>query len=327
MWIEVLEAGGASVTALDSRHVRLQVGAEHQDYFVAIHNRRMSPSEISGPSEVPALLVAPTMSAAAAETAYRHGWSVITDAGPSQVSFRGRTLDLHPAGTELPAGRPARRGRPGYSLFAVLRALLSVEGDITQNEVARFVGVTQPRVSQTLRHLRDENLVRRDRLGWTVTDRGAAIDWWVSHYPGPGGIRSSWFGLDPPMQQAHQAYRLLEQDKARPVVSGDVAADLVAPWRVPQHALLYAERGLDLGRVGLTPAAPGDATLTLVLPADQSVWPLGGASHLLHLDGVGDVARASALQVLFDLVQSPGSDAAEAADRWRSWMLNGPVEA
>lgn len=327
MWIEVLEASGVSVTALDSRHVRLQVGAESQDYFVATHHRRMSPSEIIDPPEVPALLITSTMSTAAAASAYRRGWSVITETGPSRVSFRGRTLELQTVSAEAPAARPVRRGRPGYSLFAVLRALLSIDGGITQDALADLVGVTQPRVSQTLRRLRDEELVRRDRLGWTVTDRGAAIDWWVSHYPGPGGIRSSWFGLDPPLQQAFQVYSLLAQEGVTPVVSGDVAADLVAPWRVPQHAVLYAERGSDLARVGLTPVAPGDATLTLVLPADQSVWPLGVAPHLLHLNGVGDVARASALQVLFDLTHSPGSDAAEAAGMWRSWMLNGSVEA
>lgn len=328
MWNEVLEANGVSVTALDSRHVRLQVGAEHQDFFVAITHRRISPSEIADPPEAPALLVAPAMSEAATETAYRRGWSVLTETGPVWIHFRGRKLQLTATDdVTLTPTPPARRGRPGYSLFAVLRALLAIDGGLTQVEIADFVGVTQPRVSQTLQRLRDEKLVDRAHLGWTVPDRGAAIDWWISHYPGPGGIQSSWFGLDTPMQQAHQVYRLLLRDGARPVVSGDVAADLAAPWRVPHHAVLYAEHGTDLSAAGLTPAAPADATLTLILPADRSVWPLGQMPHLLHVKGLGDIARASALQVLYDLTHAPGSDATEAADMWRRWMLNGPADA
>ena len=44
-------------------------------------------------------------------------------------------------------------------------------------------------------------------------------------------------------------------------VSGDVAADLIAPWRSPYRAVLYARAGLDLTPAGLTPAGEDDATL------------------------------------------------------------------
>jgi hypothetical protein len=199
--------------------------------------------------------------------------------------------------------------------------LLSLEGGGTQAEMAEFAGISQGRISQALHQLRELHLAERTDQGWSAPDHALAVSWWVAHYPGPGGLRTRWYGLDPVVRQAHRAHELLAAHGARPAVSGDVAADLVAPWRVPRHALLYAERGADLAEIGLTPADPANATLTLVVPADPAVWPIGRTPHLIEVDGIGEMARAGALQVLWDLLGSPGPDAQEAAEGWRNWML------
>jgi hypothetical protein len=154
-----------------------------------------------------------------------------------------------------------------------------------------------------------------------VTDRGGAVSWWLANYPGPGGIETHWFGVDSISEQAHRAYAALDRERARPVMSGDVAADLVAPWRTPRRATLYAHRGGDLSDVGLTPSDASAATLTLVLPHDAGVWPVAKAPVLIEMPGYGEVARASSFQVLYDLSRSPGPDADEALEAWRSWML------
>jgi uncharacterized protein (UPF0264 family) len=148
----------------------------------------------------------------------------------------------------------------------------------------------------------------------------------VDHYPGPGGLASHWYGLDPVAEQAFRVHELLEAKRSRPAVSGDVAADLVAPWRTPAHALVYAEKGADLAAAGLTPAAAQDATLTLVLPGDRAVWTIGRTPCTVGLAGYGNVARVGALQVLYDLRHASGPDAGDAAIAWLDWMLSpGPV--
>jgi hypothetical protein len=206
-----------------------------------------------------------------------------------------------------------KRGRPGWGIFSVVRALLAVAQGARQEELAEFAGVSQPRVSQALRELAALGLAMRSPQGWIVTDKAAAIAWWSAHYPGPGGLTSHWYGLDPVVQQAYRIHELLASAGSRPAVSGDVAADLVAPWRTPRHALLYAERGADLSAAGLTPAGAEEGTLTLILPADRAVWPISRAPWPIGLTGYGNVARAGALQVLYDLTDAGGPDAADGS--------------
>jgi hypothetical protein len=267
------------------------------------------------------------MSEAAATVARAKGWSAVADDGPAWLQFSGRTVDLKAQAedSELDA-KASRRGRPGYGQFSVMRALLALEGGATQKEIAKFAHVTQPRVSQALAKLRALGLVARDADGWAPVDRHAFVDWWIENYPGPGGLRTYWFALAPIREQAHDALKLLEDLHARPVVSGDVAADVVAPWRTPRQALLYAERGADLSEVRFTPTGPTEATLVLVLPDDHAIWPVGNPSHLVEthlveIDGVGDLPRAGSLQVLWDLRHGVGPDANEAAAAWSEWML------
>lgn len=63
------------------------------------------------------------------------------------------------------------------------------------------------------------------------------------------------------------------------------------------------------------------STLTLVLADDPGVWPISKVPVLIEMRGHGDVARANALQVLYDLSRSPGPDADEALKAWRTWMI------
>jgi hypothetical protein len=56
------------------------------------------------------------------------------------------------------------------------------------------------------------------------------------------------------------------------------------------------------------------------------VWPIGQTPWTFGLTGYGDVERAGALQVLYDLNHASGPDADDAARTWLDWMLlPGPV--
>lgn len=322
MWSALLEENGIAVVPVDGAHVSLRRGSRRAMYTVVTTSSRVHPSDVTEPPGRNALLLTPALSEAAAQRARSRGWSAIPDEGPAWLLFHGREIKLGRPDVAAGSKQQRRRGRPGWGIFSALRALLALEGGARQNELVEFANVTQPRISQALHKLASRDLVERGPAGWAVADKAKAIKWWVDHYPGPGGLISHWYGLDPVVEQAFRVHELLAAKGSRPAVSGDVAADLVAPWRTPAHALLYAEEGADLAAAGLTPAPAEDATLTLVLPADRAVWSISRTPWTVGLTGYGNVARVNALQVLYDLNHASGPDADGAARAWLDWMLS-----
>jgi hypothetical protein len=322
MWSTLLEENGIAVVPVDGARVSLQRGSQRATFTVVTTSSRVHPSDVREPPARNALRIAPALSETAAQRARSLGWSAIPDDGPAWLLFHGREIKLKRPDVATGSRQQSRRGRPGWGIFSVLRALLALEGGARQIELVDFANVSQPRISQALSQLATLDLVERAPAGWAVTDKVKAITWWVDHYPGPGGLASHWYGLDPVVEQAFRVHELLAAKGSRPAVSGDVAADLVAPWRTPVHALVYAEKGADLAAAGLTPAAAEDATLTLLLPADLAVWPIGHTPWTWGLTGYGNVSRAGSLQVLYDLKHASGPDADDAAQAWLDWMLS-----
>jgi hypothetical protein len=319
VWITTLEEHGIAVLPLDSEHVRLTDDDDSAVFFVLTVPRPARTRDVKPAPERRALLVAPSITSEALERAWAAGWSVVTDDGTGRIRLAQRTVRLDGAQPVSPPTR--KRGRPGRSIFSVVRALFALEGGARQDEIAEFAHVGQAAVSKALNRLIEQGLVVRSPSGWQLTDRAGAISWWLAHYPGPGGIENHWFGIDPINEQAYRAYLALDGEQANPIISGDVAADLVAPWRTPRRATLYARRGIDFAAIGLTPSDTSASTLTLVLPDDHGVWPISKLPALIEMRGYGDVARANAFQVLYDLSRTPGPDADEALEAWRTWMI------
>lgn len=319
MWITTLEENGIAVRPVDNEHVRLTSDEDSAVFFVLTVPRVARTHDVKPTPERHALLVAPSITNEALERAWAAGWSVVTEDGTGRLRLAQRTLRFDPAGRTRAPKRP--RGRPGRSVFSVVRALFALKERTRQEEIAEIAHVGQAAVSKALNRLAERDLVARGQDGWEVTDRAGAVTWWLAHYPGPGGLQTHWFGVDPINEQAYRAYEALGRERADPVVSGDTAADLVAPWRTPRRATLYARRGTDLSAIGLTPSDTSASTLTLVLPDDPGVWPISKSPVLIEMRGHGDVARANAFQVLYDLSRSPGPDADEALEAWRTWLI------
>ena len=63
------------------------------------------------------------------------------------------------------------------------------------------------------------------------------------------------------------------------------------------------------------------------LAADEAADPppIGDSPRLIGLPSMGDIARAGALQVLWDLNWGTGPDAQEAAEAWLRWMPKNTV--
>jgi len=266
------------------------------------------------------LVVAPSASDAAMAAAADAGWSVLTlnaeeSAGPrGLIRLPGRDVVI---GND--PSRPARadRGRPGrppWGKFALVRHMLTA-GPITQVDLAHAAGTSQPQVSRAFADLRARGLVEQVATSagprWRIADRRALVTWWLDTYPGPGGITTYWFGLTPPVEQARAVVRHL-QPTGQVAVSGDVAADLVAPWRRPQRAVVYAAAGdarapRDVTAAGLTPSGAQEATLELVVPGDLGMFPPSAWPD-------ASMPLADALQVAWDVRRAPGPDADQALD-------------
>lgn len=204
------------------------------------------------------------------------------------------------------------RGRPSKTRWALERALLLAEAPLTQQQAASVAGASQQSVSKTVRAL--DEWVERMVHGFAAADAPALLADWEEGYPGPdAGITTWWYGLSDPATQARDAAKLAEDLEAEPLVGGDIAADEYAPWRLPDTAKIYVRHLVDFTPIGLSPAEPDDATLQVVVPADQTLWRTAVERAGMRL--------VDPLIALWDLEHDPGADAAEAAEQLRERIL------
>lgn len=330
-WAALLESG-ITVRPTGPAEVELVAADEPAGAVTAVVERRLtalSPSHVRGhhpphdpPTRGALLLVVPSASPTALDAAAAAGISVVVadPTRPSAVTGRivlsDRTVELRGASTRPEAGQqPARPGRRPWGALTVVRRLLTA-GPTTQVALGRSAVVSQARVSQALSGLVAEGLVRRTadtaRPRWAPADWDALVDWWLAHYPGPGGITTYWYGLAGVPEQARAAVAALSAAGMPVVVSGDVAADVLAPWRRAGRAVLYADPAGrpvhdELTGAGLTPSGAGEATLELIVPADPGVWPAPGTAA-----AEAGLPLADPLQLLWDVARAPGADVDQA---------------
>jgi hypothetical protein len=324
VWRALLDAG-ITLVPLGADRVELRHSVVSGTSRVFTFPTPLNPSDVvalvNNHAE-PGLIIVPAATPAARAAVDAAGWSWLVDSGQQvvgalRIAGRRIALDEH---DNAALDRP-RRGRPGpvpWGVLTLVRRLIE-RPYATQRELAELAGISQPRVSQSLRVLADRRLVQRSSAGWTVGDVDALVRWWLESYPGPGGISTFWFGLEPPMAQARAVVGLFDTvgpdgdatsaGQSAVVVSGDVAADIIAPWRAPERAVVYARTGLDLTRAGLTPAGADEATLEFVVPKDPGVWGVSPITEPMR----NGLPLADPLQILWDVRRSPGADSEEAA--------------
>ncbi|MDP9239801.1 MAG: MarR family transcriptional regulator [Actinomycetota bacterium] len=324
MWQQMLTDAGLGVLVTDADHVRLRAasGAE-MTFETKVLTWVPSPAQLPRPSGPAGLLVVPRATARVLAAAQAYGWSVVTDAGSARIQLAGQRIVLDAPRPTDPAGATGPRHRVPWATLTIVRALLA-EAPLLQRELAVRAGTSQARVSQVLAPLAAAGLVRRGPAGYQPVDWDALADWWLSRYPGHRGASSYWHSLDDLRTQVRAATGpLAAVEGGSPVLSGEVAADLIAPWRRPVQAVIYAHRLTDLTGLGFVPTTgPADATLVLHAPKDPGVWP----AHPWTRDVDGHpVALADPMQILFDLAgslwQDEGPDDKEAITRFRDTIF------
>lgn len=194
-----------------------------------------------------------------------------------------------------------RKGPSPSARLAVARVLLSGASRKNQIRLAELAGVTQGSVSNALRRLPE------------IHDPGAAFDELVRDYPGPGGQSYYWWSSAPLNEQA----QLLAVRQA--LLSGDFAADRIAPWRMPERVVAYTESPLDLSPAGFVLADPGDYTTLVVVPADPT---LRATAKAWGTDDVTDPIIAA-----HDVLRTATTgDENEAVDKLRDLVIQRFVE-
>ncbi|WP_188744814.1 hypothetical protein [Agromyces bauzanensis] len=208
-------------------------------------------------------------------------------------------------GNSLVAERRPAPARVAWGRFALIRSLLRTPEPRTQRQLASESGITQAAVSKGLHEIGEAALAaRRGSLP------AAELLWarFLEEYPGARGIRSHWYSLDSPVRQVE----LVQRAYPGTLVSGDTGADRIAPWRVVTGARVYSHAGLDLASLGFAEASPDEATLTLVVPADPTIWATSAAWVEARTAPAG---TADPLIIAHDVMRTGGSDVADAVER------------
>jgi DNA-binding transcriptional ArsR family regulator len=263
------------------------------------------------------LLVVPYMREDVGNALSQAGWSWADGLG--NFDLRAPGLLLRQRRSAKPA-RPVRRTLPGGpGSFAVMRELIGLETgaeDVSATTLAQQAKVSQPRASQVLRQLLDQQLVERAERGRWRPRREALLDRFLAEYPGPGGSENFFYTLDSPVEAAINAARILGDQVA---ISADVGPDYVVPWRRPSALIIYTERLVDPVSLSLVEAqGPHDANVIVRMPADTSVF---GVQPLMTEGTNAELRLADPVQMIWDLLELGGADRAEAAGRLREWLL------
>ncbi|MUL78943.1 hypothetical protein FZI94_23185 [Mycobacterium sp. CBMA226] len=185
---------------------------------------------------------------------------------------------------------------------------------LRQSDIAAAVGVTQQAVSRmaTTQRLPDTPMTadaRRNvlrRLASVRTDTGL--------------VETYWYGIDSVVDQVRSVIALGEDLTVPVLAGGEVAADVLAPWRVPAHAQVYAAELLDVSDLDLVVSTAAEATLTVRVPADATIWSTATWWHTSGAAVSVDIPTVDPVVVLEDLSASGDLDDG-AVGRLTDWIV------
>jgi len=269
------------------------------------------------------LLSAPYVSESLGASLIKAGWSWVDDSG--NWDLRARSLMLQRRVSQAPP-TPKRRSLPsGAGSLSLIRwlAVHASEAPVGATAMSELARVTRARGTQILVDLECLGLAKKASRGkWTV-DRGSLLDRFVQEYPGPGGPERYFYTLQAPGDAA--ATLVTNSDRRRKeapwVISGDVAADLVAPWRRPSHLVVYPlDVELQVPKDWVEAHGFSDANVVMRYAADETV----ARFRTTGLLGKVELPLADPTQILWEMHQLGGDDRLEAAEKVRAWILRHP---
>lgn len=263
-----------------------------------------------------ALLVGQTATEGVVERARAGSINILTE-NPLQLIHGGTTYTVDET---PPSEQPRRASRPAWTRWAVERYLLLANEPSKQSVIAEVLGTSQQSVSNAV--LKLGPLVTDHGNGVVTTDKSALLEHWLNDYTGPGGQEFGWYSLDTAVQQTTKAVTLANLLHIAPLISGDVAADRIAPWKLPSRGRVYLSGPIDLAGDGFVPAPVDEATLITCVPRDPTLWRLTDNSSSTGADTAPSVLADAAI-VYWDVLLGGDSDSIEAADRLADHIIGG----
>ena len=211
------------------------------------------------------LLVAPFITESTGRALSEARWSWADSHGNADVRARGLRISCRVP--NRPVGKPPRNLPTGSGSWSIIRLLISDSNVENGTELAERAGVSQPRVSQVLSALSAAGLVERHgRSTWTA-DRPALLDSLLTSYADTGRYTSWLYSLDSPQQTCERIVAVGKSLQIDTVISGDVAADRLVPWRVPTHTTVYTGDHRLAVHLEMTSAqGSDDANVELIVP-------------------------------------------------------------
>jgi hypothetical protein len=186
-----------------------------------------------------------------------------------------------------------------------VRYLYAVRGPVTQVDLAAVAGVSQPAVSQYMASLRANGDVSFADPGW-LADRARLPHSYWEEYASRFLEQSCWYRIDAPTVQVAD----LVGGVPDLIVSGDVAADAVAPWKVPAVAIVYGDvPDSTLDELGFVHADTPSTATVLVRSVPDSRFASEAVRHRSML-------IAPQLHLVADMIGLGGDDRREAAERF-----------
>ncbi|MEE9416670.1 MAG: hypothetical protein V3V01_15405 [Acidimicrobiales bacterium] len=324
--IRLFESLGASakVKSVASVDAVIEVVLDGSPALFAVELKERAPYPGEVPSMAPLLdclaevgaplLLVPYVSESLGRVLSEAGWSWIDAEGNTDISERGIRIQRR-VSTSPPAKKNGTELPTGAGSWSIIRSLISDGFAESATETASRAGVSQPRASQILAQLTETGFVKREARSRWIGNQDLLLDAFLDQYSGPGGSTSWFYSLGTPTVVVEKAALSGSPSHAPVAVSGDVAADRIAPWRTPTHATLYSAEPIDASKLGLV-AAKGadDANVEIIIPADGSVFVESEETEKLLL--------VQPTQVIWDLLRLGGTDREEAAGRVREWLLS-----
>lgn len=234
------------------------------------------------------------------------GWTAKAD-GQTDAKTDIRVLAIEVENTYIDVMAATRARRWGAGKAAVVRYLYAMSEPVTQVQLAAHAGVSQPAVSQYLSSLRENGDVSFEDPGWLANRAQLPESYWRS-YASRCADESWWYRIDAVNAQVDD----LVARRPELIVSGDVAADAVAPWKVPATAIVYGTVDDSvMDELGFVRADTAATATVLVRPVPDD-------NFVRDALGVGSMRVAAHLHLIADLIGLDGDDRLEAAQRFES---------
>ena len=258
-------------------------------------------------SPVRPLFVGGTATESVFEQARAGAVDVLTEQ-PLQIILQGEvfTIDSEQA---VPAQRKSSSGKKAWGRWAIERCLLLADSPMHQRQLADRAGVSQQMVSRVCQQL--EQWIAATPDGVVLSEPRKLLEHWREEYPGTGGQQFGWYSLDPLVKQTLNAVNEAGLLGTHPLVSGDVAADRLMPWKLPTSSRIYIDSPVDLAGCGFVPAPLEEATLITCIPQDPTVWRV---AEIGVPQASEDMDLADAALVYWDVLNSNDTDSQEAAE-------------